>query len=204
MTDAEAAGRSTWVRWRSVAPFLVVPFLVVIAVVAAAGWWLRDDGGTEAVAITATGPVAGSLDDLVAMSDVVVEARVVDVDDGRSITDPGDPTAGIRTQLAELEVVVAHVGDVVAGGSLVVEQESALLDGTPVVVNGLRPLGTGDTGFFFLVSGDGDEFPYHALVGDQGWLPVVADTVRARSSDPVAEQWNGLARAELAAALGSE
>jgi hypothetical protein len=181
----------------------VVPALVVIAVVAVAtGWWLRDDGSAEPVAISATGPVAASLDDLVAMSDVVVEARVVAVDEGRSITDPADPTAGIRTQLAELELAVVYAGDAVAGESLVVEQESALIDGTPVVVNGLAPLGIDDTGFFFLVSGDDSEFPYHALVGDQGWLPLVADTVRGRSDrDPIGEEWDGRPRAELAATL---
>ena len=91
---------------------------------------------------------------------------------------------------------------VAPGTPLIVEQESTLLDGTPVVVNGLDPLRPGDGGFFFLVEGEGDEFPYTALVGDQGWLPVVGGTVQARTTgDPVGEVWNGRDRDELAAAL---
>ena len=197
----EQARRSGSIRWWSIVP--VVAVLVVGA--GAAAWWLRDDGAPEPVAITATGPVAATLEELVAMSDVVVEAVVVSVDDGRSISDPADPTAGIRTRLAELDVAVVYAGDAGAGAPLIVEQESALLDGTPVVVNGLAPLAPGDSGFFFLVAGDGDEFPYHALVGDQGWIPVVADTVRSRvDDDPIGRVWNGRDRSELSAALRSE
>ncbi len=200
MPDKEASNPSRRVRWRS-----IVPVLAVLAVVAGAtAWWLRDDGAPEPVAVTATGPVAETLDELVAMSDVVVEAEVVSVTDGRAISDPSNPAAGIRTQLAELEVAVVHAGDLGAGDQLVVEQESALLDGTPLVVNGLRALAPGDSGVFFLVAGDGDQFPYHALIGDQGWIPLVADTVRVRTDDdPIGRVWNGRARSELAAALGS-
>ena len=198
-------------RWRAVVP--VVALAVVVAI--AAVWWLRDDGPPAPVALDAAGPVAGNLDELVALSDVVVEAQVVSVIDGRAISDPEDPEAGIRTQLAQLEVTVVHLGGapggevggeadvaVAPGTPLIVEQESTLLDGTPVVVNGLDPLRPGDGGFFFLVEGDGDEFPYTALVGDQGWLPVVGGTVQARTTgDPVGVVWNGRDRDELAAAL---
>lgn len=203
-TDGGAAGRPGSFRWRSSWRSLVPVLAVLVVVGAATVWWIRDDTTVEPVAITAIGPIAATLDELVAMSDVVVEAEVRSVADGRSISDDADPTAGIRTQLAELEVTVVHVGDPGAAAPLVVEQESALLDGTPVVVNGLRALAPGDRGVFFLVAGDGDEFPYHALIGDQGWIPVVADTVRIRSEDdPLALVWDGRERSELAAALGS-
>jgi hypothetical protein len=89
---------------------------------------------------------------------------------GRAITDPANPNTGFTTALFQLDVITSYRGE--ATGSLIVEQEAALLDGTPIVVNGLRPNRVGDTGFWFLVRGNDDEFPYVALINEQARLLV--------------------------------
>ena len=59
--------------------------------------------------------------------------------------------------------------------TVVVEQEASLLDGTPITVNGVSPLVVGDRGWFFLIDGDGEQFPYTALTTVDGF---VADGTR--------------------------
>jgi hypothetical protein len=51
---------------------------------------------------------------------------------------------------------------------LVVEEPAALIDGTPVVVDGLEPLRVGDQAVWFLVAGDDVSLPYYAVVNSQG------------------------------------
>lgn len=158
-------------RRRSVA--LLLPIALVGACVAFAVWLLRPDADTvtEPVDIRAAGVRFDDLDALVVGSDFVVEGVVVAVDDGRALTDPGDPEAGITTQLARIELRTDVSGD--APEPLVIEQEAALLDGTPIRVNGVTPLTVGDRGLMFLVRGDGEDFPYTAFVNEQGWVPIV-------------------------------
>ena len=43
-----------------------------------------------------------------------------------------------------------------------------LLDGTPVVVDGMTPLDEGDQAVWFLVAGVGESQPYHAVVNAEG------------------------------------
>ncbi len=165
---------------------LLLPAVVVISCVAFAVWLLLPDDTRvpEPVDIRAAGVRFDDLDALVAGSDFVVEGVVVAVDDGRALTDPGDPDAGITTQLAQVEIRTAIVGD--APGPLVVEQEAALLDGTPIRVNGVSPLVVGDRGLMFLVRGDGGDFPYTAFVNEQGWVPIVDGRIApVDTADPV-------------------
>ena len=183
MTDT---GGSSLFRW-------LIPIALVLTVGLGALWWLRDDGAgdgavSEPVSIEATGPRFATLDEIVAASDVIVQATVTAVDTGRSITDPADPTAGIRTQRAAVDVESVLVGD--QNGPLVVEQEAELLDGTAVTVNGVEPLAVGDSGLLFLIRGDSDEFPYTALVNEQGWLPVVDGVISP--TDPADTLWSPL------------
>lgn len=139
-----------------------------------------------AVPIEAVGPRFGSIAELVDASDLIVHGTVTEVDDGRTITDPADPAAGITTQLAHVQVDLVLVGQ--HDGPLIVEQEAALLDGTPVVVNGVAPLDVGDVGYLFLIAGDTDDFPYTALVDEQGWVPVIDGSLAP--IDPTV--WGGL------------
>ena len=101
-----------------------------------------------------------------AASDLVVVATVTDVADGRTVTAPDDPTTGIRTRLVELEVSRALIGE--PPTPLVVEEPAALLDGRPVVVDGLEPLGEGEQAVWFLVAGEGLSEPYYSVVNSQG------------------------------------
>ncbi|MGB0114539.1 MAG: hypothetical protein WBP59_15065 [Ilumatobacteraceae bacterium] len=176
--------------WRALAPIIVLFGLVVAATV----WWLADSTGESddsgAVDIVATGRRFDDLAGLVDASDLVVVGTVVDVADGRTLTDPADPDAGLRTQLLQVEVDDVVIGDV--SGPLVLEQEATLLDGTPMVVNGVAPLRVGDNGIMFLVRGDTDEFPYAALVNEQGWVPVLdAALAPIEPDDPIWGMWTG-------------
>lgn len=174
-------------RLLALGPLLLV---VVVAIVAVVSLW-TDDGRTEptAVELDDDAPRAATLEALIGASDLVVAGTVVDVGPGRTLTDPADPDIGITSQLAQVEV-----DDVLAGelaGPLVVEQEAALLDGPPVVVDGMPPLTVGEQGIMFLVRGTTDEFPYTAFVGAQGWVPVIDGAVAPLDpDDPV---WAGLA-----------
>jgi hypothetical protein len=178
----------------------------VLAVALAVGVFVasldRGDPTTssEPVAITAAGPRFIALDQLLDASDLVVAASAVAIDDGRAISDPSDPDAGIRTQLVRLDVIEVLAGT--HNGPLLVEQEAELLDGTPVVVNGAPPLEIGATGVFFLVRGTTDEFPYTALVNEQGWVPVLAERITPHlPADPLWRAWEGRPVSELRSAV---
>lgn len=167
---------------------IALPLAIVVAVAAVAAWWLRDDGDTtreDPVALTASGPRFAELSDLVTAGDLVVVGSVVAVDDGRTITDPADPQAGVRTQLAEIRVSQVLTGEQV--GPLIIEQEAALLDGRPVTVNGVAPLAVGEEGLMVLVRGNSDEFPYTAFVNEQGWIPIEDGVIAL--SDPADPAW---------------
>lgn len=152
----------------------VVAALVVGAL--AIGFGLRGDAGDgdgphpEPVEISSDAPRLDGPDQLAAAADLVVVATVASTADGRTVTDPADPTTGIRTRLATLVVDEVLAGE--APTPLVVEEEAALLDGTPIRVDGRSPAAVGDTGTWYLLAGDGEAFPYHALVGAQGFVPA--------------------------------
>jgi hypothetical protein len=178
------------------------PLLLAIPVLAGGGWWAvaaaRGGSDPEPVAIEATGPIFGSLDELVAASDVVVIGEVVSVADGRTLTDPADPTAGIRTQLVTIEVSEPIVGD--PSAVLVVEEEASLLDGTPIIVNGVEASRPRDRGLYFLVEGTDANAPYLALVNEQGRYLVSGAGLEAAADDALGDALaalglDGLARA---------
>ncbi|MEM9516514.1 MAG: hypothetical protein AAGA42_16815 [Actinomycetota bacterium] len=152
----------------------IVPVVLLIGVAVFAVITVRG-GGDESTreAVTASGPEFSSIEELAAASDVIVEGTIVAADDGRRITDPADPEAGVVTRLYELQVAEVYQGD--AGDFVLVEQEDALLDGTPIVVNGMLPHAVGDVGFWFLVVGDSEEFPFTAVVNQQGRLLIGDD-----------------------------
>ena len=69
-------------------------------------------------------------------------------------------------RLASVRVDEVLAGDVAS--EILIEQEASLLDGTPIEVNGVAPLEAGQAGIYFLIAGDGEEFPYFACVNRQG------------------------------------
>lgn len=190
------AARSRW-AWAS----LAVPLLVAIGLAAWTGRTDRDatEPATPSVTSAApvapvelqadTGPRAATVDDLVRASDVVVEGTVVATQRGRAV---GTARQGIVTRLVEVRVdrvLAGDVGVVGTDGSVIVEEEGWLADGRPVRVNGVEPSAVGDRGVYFLVRGTGEEFPYTAVVSDQGrYLLDPADPTRVRpsgSADPL-------------------
>lgn len=170
--------------------YRLLPVVAVVIACSGAVWFLHGDPNpTEMIDVSALGPRFDSVDQLVAASDLVVEGEIVAVGHGRSITDPSDPTVGVATRLVELDVSLVLVG--AGGNDLVIEQESALLDGTPIAVNGMPPLDVGDSGVFFLIRGDGAGFPYVALINEQAWAPSENGLVNpVDPDDPVWVGWN--------------
>lgn len=162
------------------------PVLLAIGV----AWWPtlappRAVTGGEPVAVSSDSSIAfASVGDLVAASDAVVLAEVIDIADGRTLTDPMSPDAGVRTSLAALQVVEVLAG--VAPDRLVLEEAAMLLDGTPVVVDGASVVEAGDRGVFFLVAGRSEAAPHWAVVGPPGRYLVRGDTLEAASPSPLA------------------
>jgi hypothetical protein len=145
--------------------FVGVPVVAAVAV----GVLALADGGDDApdpVELVGDAPTFASVGELVAASDLVVVATVTDISDGRTVTAPDDPAAGIHTRLVQLSVARTLVGE--APRPLVVEEPAALIDGTPVVVDGLEPPRVGDQALWFLVAGDDVSLPYYAVVNSQG------------------------------------
>jgi hypothetical protein len=165
----------------------IVPMVLVLAIAGFAGWSLvRADDDQAPVEVRADGPRFDELEEMGEASDLVVDATVVAIDDGRTITDPTDPTAGFTTWLIELEV-----NETLRGPSrdvVILEQEATLLDGAPIVVNGMKPAELGQRAVWFLVAGDGEQFPYFAVINEQGvltdgeihpdWGPAGVDDIR--------------------------
>jgi hypothetical protein len=149
-------------RWPALA--LGVP---IIAAGTVAGTGLAGDSHEPPIVrLESDAPTFTTPDELVAASDLVVEATVTNVADGRTVTAADDPTTGIRTRLYELTVNRTLFGE--APSPLVVEEPAALLDGTQVVVDGMEPLRQGDRAVWYLVAGKGPAQPYYAVVNAQG------------------------------------
>lgn len=168
-------------RWRIL--------LLVLAVVAALAYGVatydKPNQGRTAENITSNAPRFTSLEQLVDASDEIVLAEVTAVTPGRTISDPSNARARIRTQLVELHVVQALKG--LPAEPLVLEQEATLADGTPVRVDGVAPVTKGQRGVFFLVRSPALDVPYRALVGPQGRYLVRGDKLEAAVEDDLTE-----------------
>lgn len=175
-------------RWALALPVLAVVVALAAAVVAGSG-----DGAdqTDASAPTATVPVDAvqvtsdspryaTLDELVAASDLVVRGEVTATERGRWF---GDGSTGPRIQsrlvtLAVDEVLVGSLpggagtdatgADRAATGSLLLEEEGWLEDGSPIVVDGAAPSAVGDAGVWFLVDPGDDTTDAWIVVSAQG------------------------------------
>lgn len=165
-------------RWRIL--------LLVLAVLAALAYGVatreRPDNSIKGAAdITSNAPRFGTLEQLVHASDEIVLAEVTAVTPGRTISDPSNASARIKTQLVELHVVQTLQG--APATPLVLEQEATLADGTPVRVDGVAPVTEGQRGVFFLVRSSALDVPYRALVGPQGRYIVQGDKLAAAIDD---------------------
>jgi hypothetical protein len=188
-------------RWPWLA--LAVPVIAagVVAAVALVG---GDSDDAEPVELQSDAAVLATLDELVAASDAVVIGTVTAVSEGRVLTAPADTEAGLRTRLIEIDVERTLAGT--APDPIVVEEPAALLDGTPVVVDGMTELAVGDRAAWFLVEGTTADQPYHAAVGPQGRFVVDGDALTPTGQDGLSSQLaaqglDGLVQGVLAATM---
>ena len=136
----------------------------------------------EPVDLAATEPIFDSADALAEASDLVIVGTVIAAGPGRSISDPADPTAGIQTTVFEVmidELVRGETvngetvhGETVQADALTIEHETGLIDGTPITINGTAPPAIGDQAVFFLIAGDGENFPHFAINTTSGMRPA--------------------------------
>jgi hypothetical protein len=164
-------------RW-SLAAVVAVPVVVALVVGALALRSGRDGDGPEVrspetVDLEATDAVAvGSIDDLVDAAECVVLGEVVSTERGRAVT------AGLVSRLVQVRIDEALAGGCPTG-TVVLEEEGWLEDGTEVSVEGWPGSMAGDEGVWFLVAGTSDEMPYAATVATTG-------AVRWRGGEPLA------------------
>jgi hypothetical protein len=174
----------------------LLPLLIgVVAVVVA----LRGGGDGKTIELTSSAPDLGTVEELIAASDLVVAATVAEVADGRQITAPADPQAAVVTRLLVLDVSDVFAG--AADGDVIVEEPATLGDGTPVVVDGMPPLDVGDEAVWFLVAGDDEAMPYFAVVNRQGRYTVAGDSLHPASDDPLSSELAALGLKRLAAVV---
>jgi hypothetical protein len=155
-----------------------------------------DEGGRAApppttepapVEVTSDAPRLGSLDELVAASDVVVRGTVRSTERGRWF---GDGSGGprIRSRLVTLDVDHLLAGEGVEPGSTVlVEEEGWTEDGEPLVVDGAAPSEAGDEGIWFLVDPGDATTGALIVVGAEGRYLTGPDgrAVGAEGDDPL-------------------
>jgi hypothetical protein len=201
-------------RWQLVGPVAAAAVALAAGLVVAG----RDDAGSpapgdrspaaqaEPVAVSSDAPRLATLDELVAASDVVVQGRVAETRQGRSFGEPGGRT--IVSRLVTLRVDAVLAGAAPAAGAVLVEEEGWLDDGSPLVVDGLRPTEEGDSGIWFLAAGGDPDVPAYVVVGPQGrYLAEGERLAGAAGGDPLVSELaslgpDGLADAVTAAETG--
>ena len=73
-------------------------------------------------------------------------------------------------------------------GTVLVEEEGWLPDGTPIAVNGLAPSTVGDRGVWFLDQVSNGEHPSFVVINEQGrYLESSVGTIGADHVDPLIE-----------------
>jgi hypothetical protein len=181
-----------------VAPVVALAVAGILAAVLVAGGGSDDVGGeadADATSTTATptpveiesdSPTYATLDELLAATDLVVRARVTSTERGRVFGEPGEETA-LESRLVALEVTEVLRG-AEPPAEFLVEEEGWLLDGSPLIVDGLVPSAEGDDAIWLLVdpSTDTQEPTPFVTVNAQGRYLVVDDTlIGADGTDPL-------------------
>lgn len=175
---------------------LIIPVLMAIALIAFV--FQKPSGPSQVdvgalVDVEASEPVFDNLQKLYENSDAVISGRVISQVPGRSITNPSDPTNGIRTAIFTVAVeevfslnsasgAATRNNESSAGQSsdsnsesmveipkqVKIEVEIALLDGTQISLNGVAPPAVIERRLFFLITSDDPRFPHFAIVNSQG------------------------------------
>jgi hypothetical protein len=154
----------------------------------------------EPVAVSSDAPRVATLDELVAASDVVVQGRVAETRRGRAFGEPGGRT--IVSRLVTLRVETVLAGAPPTTGAVLVEEEGWLDDGSPLVIDGLRPTEEGDSGVWFLAAGGDPDVPAYVVVGSQGrYLAEGGRLAGATGGDPLVSELASLGPDGLADAV---
>ena len=140
-----------------------------------------------------------SLATLRTASAIVLRGRVVGSQRGTLVGAPGPQGAahGIVSRLVDIEVLEGFgnpAGYSLTGTVVTVEEEGWLLDGPPIAVNGVAPLGVGAEAVWFLVplpaeaNGGGADTTKYIQINSQGRFEIVSPTgsatPRLRGADP--------------------
>jgi len=166
------------VRRSSILPLAVVG---LVGLIAGTVVFLNDDsphGDVEhaattssLLAIEASGPVHGSLRELIEASELIVRGRVVATSRGRMI---GTARAAVESRWVTVEVDGVLRGEVTTP-TVLVEEEGWLSDGTPIVVDGLAPSVEGLEAIWFLAAIPDPELPGYFVVNHQGRYVIGAE-----------------------------
>ncbi len=188
------------------APVLALVVAAVLAVVLVAGGGSEEppDAGTttttapQPVRIESDSPAYATLEEQLAATDLVVRARVTSTERGRVFGEPGEETA-LESRLVALEVTETLRG-AQPPAEILVGEEGWLLDGSPLIVDGLVPSATGDDAIWFLVdpSEDPQEPTPFVTTNAQGRYLVVDDAlIGADGTDPLVGELVAMTPEEL-------
>ncbi|CAN5695391.1 hypothetical protein BH10ACT3_BH10ACT3_13630 [soil metagenome] len=187
---------------RILGPFLVVGAglagLVVFLVTGSSGSDNGSDGATQPdpVVIEADSVYDfDTMDELIAASDLIVRARVVDTAKGDVIgADGADPASAaivvrdvtLRVDEVFAAATAAGAGPAVADGDrIVVAEEGWLASGEPLIIDGLGPSAEGDDAIWFLqaVPAAGPDEPGYIVINSQGRYLIDDDDLRGADGD---------------------
>lgn len=195
-------------RWAP--PIVALVVAAILAVVLVAGGGSEETPVAETTTTTEPAPVRiesdspayATLDELLAATDLVVRARVTSTERGRVFGEPGEETA-LESRLVALEITETLRG-AEPPPEILVEEEGWLLDGSPLIVDGLVPSATGDDAIWFLVdpSDDPEEPTPFVTTNAQGrYLVVDGELIGADGTDPLVGELMALGPEGLEAAV---
>lgn len=205
MPTATPERRPGWVKGLPV-------LAVLVAAIVAVGPWRDGPERTspsptsatppDAVEVTSDAPRFATVTQLVAASDVVVQAEVVATERGRWFGD-GNGGARIQSRFVTLRLDEVLAGTAPRSSTVLVEEEGWLADGLPLVVDGAPPSRTGDAGVWFLVDGADPEVGAYVVVNAQGrFLATGGGTLVGPSGpDPLVDEVEAGSTQDLAIAV---
>ncbi len=196
--DRSAAAAANTGRGRQAA-WLALP--VVIAALVGLARWTSSETEPTALDLTSSGPSYATVEEMAGASDLVVIATIVAAEQGRSIGDPTNPDAGITTTLYRLDVEQLLAGQ--ASRGIIVEHESALADGTPISINGTSAPTVGHRVLLFLIAGQSEAFPHHAIINEQGRYEIGGQRIVAATSHSLASEVEGTSLDDLVRSLAA-
>lgn len=194
-------------RW-----LLPVAFVTTLSIALVIGLLVARDEAIAPGSATTPEPVAVDADsiyefttlrEMARASDLIVVGTVTATEPGRLVGDPAD--GGVISRLVTIEIEEAIGGSTDGAdplGTVVIEEEGTLPDGTPVIVNGVRGSQVGDHGIWYLDRLDDPEMPVILVINSQGRFLTPAgdptgDLIGGDQSDPLVQQLQQMPLAAL-------